>query len=134
MANGTSTIDYVLISSSIFSDISNFEVLPVTPYSIHSQLKFCLDIPNVTYPCAMAKLNNDVATPGKVLEPRIKYSIPSGNINAFSENFRSKLNENLDFLEENSQPTEMVSRLQNTFNQSAVKYESTYKPHQNLKN
>ena len=93
MANGASKIDYVLISSSIFSDISNFEVLPVTLYSVQSQLKFCLDIPNVTYP---------YATPGKILESRIKHNIPSGDINAFSENFRSKLNDNLDLLEENS--------------------------------
>ena len=56
------------------------------------------------------------------------------HINAFSENFRSKLYENLDLLQENSSPTEMVRRLENTFNQSAVKYELTCKPHRNLEN
>ena len=78
MANGSSTIDYVLISSSIFSDISNFEVLPVTLYSVQSQLKFCLDIPNVTYP---------YATPGKILESRIKYNILTPSLKTLYQNY-----------------------------------------------
>lgn len=125
--NGASVVDYLLTSSAIFNRIADFEVLPVTLYSIHAQLQFNLKIHLPR--CLESAINGSTiqVAPFQGLHPRIKYVVPFDELNTFSERFRAEFNEGSRVTYQNQHPEEMLNFLYNTVYNTAENYRQTVK-------
>ena len=123
---GASVIDYLITSAHFLKEIHNFNVLPITPFSIHTQLSFSLKI------LAEQKATELIKDPYKAslstLQPRIKYNIPPSELPYFVENFKERF-DTFNYLGiENLNPNVALQNFYNLMYQVAERYKYTYTP------
>ena len=132
-AFGASVVDYILVTTSFFNHVADFEVLPITTYSIHAQLKFNVMLQD-SQKSVFCDQINDFRTNSYQLEPRVRYIIPKEGMSEFSQNFRDKFNDITSATNENLHPSEMLNVLYNMLYETAVNYKRTTKPFTKIQN
>ena len=131
-AFGASVVDYILVTTSFFNHVADFEVLPITTYSIHAQLKFKVMLQDSQKNVVCDQIN-DFRTNSYQLEPRVRYIIPKEDISEFSQKFKDKFNDSTSATNENLHPNEMLNLLYNTIYETAENYKRTTKPFTKIK-
>ena len=126
-ATGASVVDYCIVSSGLFEEISNFDILPITTYSIHAQLflSLSLQVGHQTSEIANEPFGH-TAFCSQQLQPRIKYIVPPEESAIFSRTFSERFEVDEYLNEANSNIA--IQRFYDVIYDVADRYKYTYKP------
>ena len=123
---GASLIDYVITSAHFLNDIHYFNVLPITPFSIHAQLSFSLKTSVQQQLLEGKKDPPTVARP--TVQARMKYIIPPSELTQFADNFKERF-DTFNYLETvDLNPSVVLRNFYNIIYEVAERFKFTYSP------
>ena len=123
---GASLIDYVITSAHFLNEILYFNVLPITPFSIHAQLSFSLK--TLMQKRLVERESDPTPVALSTLQPRIKYNIPVAELPQFAVNFKERF-DTFNYLEiVDLNPSAVFRNFYNLIYEVAERYKFTYTP------